>query len=309
MLLWILVIIHLILCLIAYLLMKAGALRSTTMIMPPLVFVPVFGFVCLAVLEWETRVHPDTDKEVGIEKLKINDEIYRSILMEEDPAKDLMVPLNEALLINDERTRRELIMDILYHDTGEFVEVLQKAKYNDDVEVVHYATTAMVELQKDYEQELIRRRNAWDERRESDGRLFAYADVLEKYIDSGLLEGNIKRSRQEEYCELLKVMIDRDEKQLGTVRMEPLKKITDCLMELGRSVEAETFADRICSLWPDSEDGYILRLRLGVNNRDIKMIRAAISQIEEKHIYLSADARKTVEFWKEDDGFRKKETA
>ena len=93
MLLWILVIIHLILCLIAYLLMKAGALRSTTMIMPPLVFVPVLGFVCLAVLEWETRVHPDTDKEVGIEKLKINDEIYRSILMEEDPAKDLMVPL------------------------------------------------------------------------------------------------------------------------------------------------------------------------------------------------------------------------
>ena len=63
--------------------------------------------------------------------------------------------------------------------------MLQKAKYNDDVEVVHYATTAMVELQKDYEQELIRRRNAWDERRESDGRLFAYADVLEKYIDSG----------------------------------------------------------------------------------------------------------------------------
>ena len=66
-------------------------------------------------------MHPEASKEVGIEKLKINDEIHRSILMEEDPAKNLMVPLQEALLMNDENTRRELIMDILYHDTGEYV--------------------------------------------------------------------------------------------------------------------------------------------------------------------------------------------
>ena len=65
-------------------------------------------------------MHPEASKEVGIEKLKINDEIHRSILMEEDPAKNLMVPLQEALLMNDENTRRELIMDILYHDTGEY---------------------------------------------------------------------------------------------------------------------------------------------------------------------------------------------
>ena len=103
---WILVILHLLLCLAAYLLMRVGILKSTPMIMPLVIFVPVFGFACLAVLEWETRMHPEASKEVGIEKLKINDEIHRSILMEEDPAKNLMVPLQEALLMNDENTRR-----------------------------------------------------------------------------------------------------------------------------------------------------------------------------------------------------------
>lgn len=117
--------------------------------MPIVFFIPVFGFLCLFVLEWESRGDQESKREVGIEKLKINDEIHRSILMEEEPARDLIVPLQEALLINDASTRRQLIMDILYHDTGEYVDVLNKARMNDDVEVVHYATTAMVELQKD----------------------------------------------------------------------------------------------------------------------------------------------------------------
>ena len=41
---WILVILHLLLCLAAYLLMRVGILKSTPMIMPLVIFVPVFGF-------------------------------------------------------------------------------------------------------------------------------------------------------------------------------------------------------------------------------------------------------------------------
>ena len=78
-------------------------------------------------------------------------------------------------------------------------------------------------------------------------------------------------------------------------------------MELGRSVEAETFADRICSLWPDSEDGYILRLRTWSKQQGHKNDKGShITDRRKAHIYLSADARKTVEFWKEDDGFRER---
>ena len=87
--------------------------------------------------------------------------------MEEEPARDLIVPLQEALLINDASTRRQLIMDILYHDTGEYVDVLNRARMNDDVEVVHYATTAMVELQKDYEERLQAERTEWEQEKGS----------------------------------------------------------------------------------------------------------------------------------------------
>ena len=125
--------------------MYTHLMKSRPMILPIVFLVPVFGFSCLLFLEWESRGDQENKKEIGIEKLKINDDIHRSILMEEDPARDLMVPLQEALLMNDASTRRELMMDILYDDVGEYVEVLKNARMNDDTEVVHYATTAMVE--------------------------------------------------------------------------------------------------------------------------------------------------------------------
>ena len=300
MLMWFFVILHCLLCLAAYLLMKMRILKSPTMIMPPVVFVPVFGFACLAVLEWRTRMHQEADMEVGIEKLKINDETYRSILMEEDPAKNLMVPLQEALLMNDGRTRRELIMDILYHDTGQYVEVLQKAKLNDDVEVVHYATTAMVELQKDYEAELVRRREAFEERKESEERRRAYADVLEAYIGSGLLEGNVKRVRQEEYCDLLKYMIERS-KEDEKLQRELYRKRFDQLLALGRLQEVLESALYVTERWPDMEDGYLFQIRLAVEKKEGSEVRRLIGLLEEKGIYLSADARKIVAFWKGKD--------
>ena len=45
-------------------------------------------------------------------------------------------------------------MDILNDDPSKYIELLEKARMNEDVEVVHYAITAMVELSKDYDSKL-----------------------------------------------------------------------------------------------------------------------------------------------------------
>ena len=65
-----------------------------------------------------------------------------------------VVPLEEALLLNDSSRRRELIMNVLNDNPGEYVELLKQARMNEDVEVVHYAITAMVELSKEYDYRL-----------------------------------------------------------------------------------------------------------------------------------------------------------
>ena len=50
-------------------------------------------------------------------------------------------------MINEPGVRRELIMDVLMM-IGKNMDLLKQARMNEDVEVVHYAITAMVELSR-----------------------------------------------------------------------------------------------------------------------------------------------------------------
>ena len=50
--------------------------------------------------------------------------------------------------------RRDLIMNVLNDDPENYIDMLKQARMNDDVEVVHYAITGMVELSKEYESRL-----------------------------------------------------------------------------------------------------------------------------------------------------------
>ncbi len=300
---WLFLILHCLLCLAGYLLIKAGILKSSSMIVAIAFLIPVFGFCCLLILEWETRGDLQSKKEVGIEKLKINDEIHKSILMEDDTAQDLMVPLQEALLMNDAFTRRELMMNILYDDAGKYVEVLKKARMNDDTEVVHYATTAMVELQKDYEARLQEAKRAYEGEAENERRLKEYSQVLEEYINSGLPEGNRLKEMCAVYGQLLDQQIERiagreeiPEEAIGLYR----RKFENDL-RLEDLSDAQLMAAHVMERWPDREEGYLLKIRYAVQKKDREEIHRMVELIRNRKVYLSPEARRTVEFWKDDN--------
>ena len=115
-------VIHLVLCLVLYLLIWLGALKCGKMAFMLVLLVPVWGAVCLVIQEIRARGKQQIREEVGIEKLKVNDEVHKSILMEEDPAEERVVPLEEALLINDPSLRRELMMEVMYSNPDDYVE-------------------------------------------------------------------------------------------------------------------------------------------------------------------------------------------
>ena len=86
--------------------------------------------------------------------MKINEEIYRSIIAPKEESDRNIVPLEEVLLIDEAAMRRDLIMNVLNDDPENYIDMLKQARMNDDVEVVHYAITGMVELSKEYESRL-----------------------------------------------------------------------------------------------------------------------------------------------------------
>jgi len=285
-------IIHIIVCLILELLLRTGILKSTRMGMALAWLVPLWGIGCLLVSEIRSRGRQEARQEVGIEKLKINDEIYRSIFMEEDHAEGLVVPLEEAFLINDFHTRRGLMMEVMYSNPDDYVSQLQEARMNDDTEVVHYAVTALVELQKEYDlqfQKLDRELARYPDDRK---RVNLYLELLERYLESGLLEGNSRNLQLRNYSGLLQKKLEGS----GEILPVYIRKI-EADLELGEYETAYQDIQRVLQQWPKDERGYLCLLQYYSLVKNREGIDHVLYQIGRKHIYLSPKGRAVRQFW------------
>ena len=287
-----LLVIHIIICIVVYLLMRAGILKSTRMIMPLVCMVPAAGLAALLVLEIRSRGKQEILEEVGVEKLKINDEIHRSILMDEDPVEDRIVPLEEALLINEPSARRELMMEVMYANPSDYVEQLKEASLNDDTEVVHYAVTALSELQKEYDlqfQELEWEMRKHPEDTELEDR---YISLLSRYLGSVLAEGNARNVKLRDYSDMLG---RRLETRQDSLRLYRDKVETDLqIKEYGKAYQV---IQEILGRWEKNEAGYLLLLRYYAAMNSRAGIDSVLGMIERKGIYLSPEGRTEVRFW------------
>ncbi len=291
-----LVILHIVICLILYLLMKAGILKCTTMVVPLMFFVPIWGLGCFIVLELRSRINPDSFEEVGIEKLKINDEIHKSILMDEDTSQGRVVPLEEALLVNDPHTRRNLMMEVMYADPGDYVGQLQEARMNDDTEVVHYAVTALTELQKEYDLQFQKMDRELTENPGDEKILNDYMVLLERYLASGLLEGNARNLQLRNYSNLLEQRLEKNETPALWC-----KKI-DADLKVGEYDAAYQGIQRVMELWPKDERGYLRLIQYYALVRERSGIDQVIAMIHNRGIYLTPEGRNVLQFWGEEKG-------
>ena len=288
----ILIILHIVLCIITYILLKTRILKSRLYMVPVCLFVPVFGFAALFVQELVARGDHEALEEVGIEKLKINDEIYRSIMMDESQKDDELVPLEEALIINDNTERRDLMLEVMYSDPGNYVDQLKEARSNDDTEVVHYAVTALVELQKDYDLKFQELSAKLVRDPDNEELLDENIQLSENYLNSGLLEGNAEKVQLRNLSELLNKKLERhpDLKEL-------YQKKADADLRIGELSDAYVSIQTMMQRWPRDEKGYLLLIRYHAMQRNRKGIDQAMALIRQRQVYLSPDGRNVVDFW------------
>ena len=84
-----------------------------------------------------------------VEKLRVDDELHRSIRVEDRAGTAATVPLEEALILDTAEQRRKLILSVLTEDPVQYYDLLQQARMDDDSEVVHYASTALAQISKE----------------------------------------------------------------------------------------------------------------------------------------------------------------
>ena len=72
-------VIHLIICILIWLGIRTGFLKVKMYMLSLAVFVPVWGPVCVLLIHFQLFFGTDQVKTVGVEKLRVNEEIYKNM--------------------------------------------------------------------------------------------------------------------------------------------------------------------------------------------------------------------------------------
>lgn len=151
---WILLLLHLVCCLLIYLGIQFRVLKVRKIMVPMAVLLPLWGEVLVLVLHFQVLCKQVDRAAVGVEKFRVESELYKGIQRDDGRSAAATVSMEEALIVNTPKERRALMMDILNDDPKAYVEFLKLAGNNDDTEVVHYAVSAMVQISKENDQML-----------------------------------------------------------------------------------------------------------------------------------------------------------
>lgn len=288
----VLLLVHALVCLVLWTLMKLGLLPVRGHMLAVMVLVPLWGPLLVVLLIARSAVFGDDLKDATLEALRINDDMHRSMLVQGREGDDGVVPLEEALIVNDPGDRRRLMLSMLTEDPDAYLAQLQAAKLNDDVEVAHYAATAVAQISKESDLKLQQLERAF-KTDPSAQNLNAYCDYLGTYLASGLAEGRVAQIQRQQYARLLARRCEREDGLALRVRY------ATALADAGEVDEAEDVAERLVADTPDEQDVWMLCLRLAVLRHDGEMVQRVIDAVDKQHVYLSAENREKLAFWRE----------
>lgn len=290
------VLIHLIVCIVIFLLMKQGKIKSSMVVYPAVVLVPVCGLVLLVIEEYRVRNTKQKERQVGVESFKISDIRYKRIVVDDDSNETITVPLEEAISVNNASVRRKLMMDILHRNPEEYIELLQMTRTADDTELTHYATTTMMEIQNKYELEIHKLSEEIKENPKELQVLKKYRKVLLKYIDSGLISGKILEIYRAQLDDILRKLCE----MLPENRVYFLDYIRNQIA-LGKNDNIDGQIMDMINRWPDEVQVYQIYVEfLWKSNRGDE-IPGVLNRLKEGNVYLSSEGKAWLEFWEQKD--------
>lgn len=287
----VLLLIHTLVCLALWTLVKLGMLPARGHMLPAMVLVPLWGPLLL-VLCARGEAFGDALEDGTLESLRLNDEIRRGMQVQVREGDAGVVPLEEALIVNDPSDRRRLMLSMLTEDPDAYLAQLQAAKLNDDVEVAHYAATAVAQISKESDLKLQQLERAF-KTDPSAQNLDAYCDYLGEYLASGLAEGRVEQIQRQQYARLLARRCEREDGAALRIRY------ATALADAGELDEAEAVITQLVAEVPDDQEAWMLCLRLAVMRRDGEGVRQVIDAIDNQHVYLSAENREQLAFWRD----------
>lgn len=288
----ILLIVHLIISALVFLGIKFNILKVHKYMFFVALFMPFWGVLTVLILHFQIFFDADDQIDVGVEKLKLESELYKSVTIDETKVAANTVPIEEALVINSAEERRTIIMDVLNDNPKEYIEFLQKAGNNDDTEVVHYAVTAMVEISKENDYKLQDYERQLSLNPDDVTILEKYTDFLWSCLSQNLMQGQVEVLNRELFSTLMQKKM-----MLSPESITDFKRVVENELKRKNYTLASESLRNMYSLYSDREEYYLCRLNYLASLGRGEDIKALIKEIYKKQVYLSSSTKEALAFW------------
>lgn len=260
---------------------------------PILFFIPFFGVLAALIIDMYYKAEGHNQNPIEIYQLSPGENIYwRPIENRKENIN--LIPLEEAISLNDTKTRRKLMLESLYDNPSKFIDVLLVARTNDDIETVHYASTTISKIQRDFQIELQKLSVAIEKNPEDIQLLDTYIEVTQDYINSDILEEYLlKRQRL-----MFKEILDRRIEKAGITKNILFSRIDNNL-----ALKDFQFAYDDCisllNLWSDDEHVWTKTIQVCVESNDPERLKKVLDKTKKLNIQWSAANRALISTWQE----------
>ena len=284
--------IHLFLSVIVYLFYRYLLKDRSEIPLYLLYFLPVFGFVFTALFYFSLVVFQrEGDLLENYEKY-VN--YVSEYILEKDI--DLKKELNTSsaydhLYIGMDQQKKNVIVDLISDDIDLKVQILKSALDDSNPEVVHYASSTLNLIEKEYEKLIEKLKIKYQQEKDGD-LLREIIDVYEKYIDSGLSEGDLLNFYVDEYL----LIIDECLEEFGHDFNIYVKKVK-ALMILKAYDRVFLVLGIMHKEYPLKAENFLYTLEVMHHMKKYKEIKNVIGKMKQLEIKVPEEYRSVIEFW------------
>lgn len=292
---WLLFLVHIIISVIYGIIAIAMHKQNGLCRFIVVLFIPLGGIFFFVFLDLYDRIYRRKG-EIDLNAILSADQILNisRITVPEYEKEMNIISIEEALSINENKIRREIMLDVLKKDATKYISQLKNALGNEDTETSHYAAAALVEIKRKYElvvQEL-------SVKMEKDPNNYdlsiGYMDALNKYINSDLLDRNNKRKQQYSLVNVGERIIIANPANL---QLEKYNALIENLIDLKEYTRAEECAKLCISAYPQNEEPYIKMLKLYYLLGRREAFASLLDKLRNSNILLSNKALGILRFW------------
>ncbi|MCG8501151.1 MAG: hypothetical protein MJB12_12170 [Firmicutes bacterium] len=258
-------------------------------------FFPGFGLLFFFIL-WLLEKAFNVQEEIDYSDLISKHERSGRFIKEVDFMKEInVVSLEEALIVNENKTKRRIVLDALKEKADMYIDHLNLAIYDEDTETSHYAASGLMNLKRKFDLSLQEMALRYEKEHNDYETASAYATILGNYLKSGLIEEVHEKKYQSVYLDVLTNLVDQNETE--KIEEQYFMELINCALDLQEYERAERYCEQYLARYSDSENAYLVYIKLYFRQNRREKMFDMMQKMQHSLTTVSKEAKNIIAFW------------